>query len=109
MDGIVLSGRSEVDESLLTGESLPVAKAPGDKTIGGSVNGSGMLRIEVTALGAQSTLLRIIALVGSAQAKKAPVQRLVDRIAAIFVPVVILAALAAFFGWWLIGATSQRG
>ena len=102
VDGVVLSGRSDVDESLLTGESLPVAKQPGDKVTGGSINSSGLLRVETTAVGEQSTLTRIIALVEHAQAKKAPVQRLVDRVAAIFVPIVVTIALAAFFGWWLI-------
>jgi Cu+-exporting ATPase len=102
VDGIVRSGYSEVDESLLTGESLPVAKQVGDKVTGGSVNGSGLLRIETTAVGAQSMLSCIIALIESAQVKKAPVQRLVDRVASIFVPVVLAIALAAFLGWWLI-------
>jgi Cu+-exporting ATPase len=102
VDGIVLSGQSEVDESLLTGESLPVAKSRGDKVTGGAINGSGLLRIEATAIGEQSTLSRIIALVENAQAKKPPVQRLVDRVAAVFVPVVLLVALAALLGWWLV-------
>jgi Cu+-exporting ATPase len=102
VDGLVASGQREVDESLLTGESLPVPKRPGDKVTGGSINGSGLLRIETTAVGEQSTLSRIIALVENAQAKKAPVQRLVDRVAAVFVPVVVTVAMAAFFGWWLI-------
>ncbi|EFI53082.1 heavy metal translocating P-type ATPase [Afipia sp. 1NLS2] len=109
VDGLVTSGHSEVDESLLTGESLPVAKDSGDKVTGGSINGSGLLRIETTAVGAQSTLSRIIALVESAQAKKPPVQRLVDRVAAIFVPVVVAVALVAFFGWWLIGGNFPAG
>src|SRR5487761_1389135 len=102
VDGVVVSGHSDVDESLLTGESLPVTKNPADKVTGGSINGSGLLRIETTAVGEQSTLSRIIALVEHAQAKKAPVQRLVDRVAAIFVPVVVTIALAAFLGWWLV-------
>lgn len=109
VDGVVASGHSEVDESLLTGESLPVAKNPGDKVTGGSINGGGLLRIETTAVDAQSTLSRIIALVKNAQAKKPPVQRLVDRVAAIFVPVVVAVALVAFFGWWLIGGNFTAG
>ena len=109
VDGVVLSGRSDVDESLLTGESLPVAKSPGDKVTGGSINGTGLLRIETTAVGEQSTLSRIIAFVENAQAKKAPVQRLVDRVAAIFVPVVLVVAIAAFLGWWLIAGSLTAG
>ncbi len=102
VDGVVLSGSSTVDEKLLTGESQPVAKGPGDRVTGGSMNGAGRLRIEATAVGEQSTLSRIIALVESAQAGKAPVQRLVDHIAAWFVLFVLLVALAAFAGWWLV-------
>jgi Cu+-exporting ATPase len=109
VDGVVLGGRSEVDESLLTGESLPVAKSSGDKVTGGSINGTGLLRIETSAVGAQSTLSRIIALVENAQAKKAPVQRLVDRVAAIFVPIVLVVALVAFLGWWLIAGSFAAG
>jgi Cu+-exporting ATPase len=102
VDGVVVAGVSELDESLLTGESRPVAKSPGDKTIGGSVNGSGLLRVETSAASTQSTLARIIELVERAQAKKAPVQRLVDRVAAAFVPVVLVAAAATLAVWWLI-------
>ena len=102
VDGVVLEGRSDVDESLLTGESQPLSKQAGDAVVGGSVNGSGLLRVKTTLVGAQSTLSRIIALVESAQGKKAPVQRLVDRVAAVFVPIVIAVALVAFLGWWLI-------
>ncbi len=98
-DGIVLEGRSHADESMLTGESLPVAKAPGDAVTGGSVNAEGLLRVRVSALGAQSTLARIIELVESAQAKKAPIQRLVDRVSAVFVPVVLGIALVTLLGW----------
>lgn len=102
VDGVVLEGRSDVDESLLTGESQPLSKQAGDLVVGGSVNGTGLLRIKTTLVGEQSTLSRIIALVENAQGKKAPVQRLVDRVAAVFVPIVIVVAMAAFFGWWLI-------
>jgi P-type Cu+ transporter len=100
-DGTVLSGTSEVDESLLTGESLPLAKSAGDHVTGGSINGSGFMRIETRAVGEQSRLARIIALVENAQVEKAPVQRLVDRVAAIFVPIVLVIAAATFLGWWL--------
>ncbi len=104
VDGAILSGSCDVDESLLTGESLPVAKGIGDAVTGGSINGTGWLRIETRAIGERSTLARVIALVEAAQAHKAPVQRLVDRVAAVFVPVVLLVALAALLGgWWLRG------
>jgi Cu+-exporting ATPase len=109
VDGIILSGTSEVDESLLTGESMPVTKSVGDVVTGGAINGGGLLRIETSAVGKQSTLARIIALVENAQVKKAPVQRLVDRVSAIFVPIVLLVAVATFFGWWLITADVASG
>jgi Cu+-exporting ATPase len=109
VDGAVVHGRSEVDESLLTGESLPVVKAPGDRVTGGSINGSGLLRIETTAIGGQSKLARIIALVEGAQAKKAPVQKLVDRVASVFVPIVVAVALVTFLAWWLIGGSFAIG
>jgi Cu+-exporting ATPase len=109
VDGTVLTGRSEVDESLLTGESLPVGKQIGDRITGGSINGSGLLRAQTTAVGVESTLSRIIALVEHAQAKKPPVQRLVDRVAAVFVPIVLAIALAAFLGWWLIAGDVTAG
>lgn len=109
VDGVVLDGRSEVDESLLTGESQPLSKQAGDAVVGGSVNGSGLLRIKTTLVGEQSTLSRIIALVENAQGKKAPVQRLVDQVAAVFVPIVVAVALATFFGWWLIAGNLNAG
>jgi P-type Cu+ transporter len=109
VDGTVIGGRSEVDESLLTGESLPVAKAAGDKVTGGSINGRGLLRIETTAVGDESTLSRIIALVEGAQVRKAPVQHLVDRVAGVFVPVVVVISLATFLGWWLLAGEFSAG
>jgi P-type Cu+ transporter len=109
VDGVVIGGHSEVDESLLTGESLPVAKVTGDKVTGGSINGHGLLRIETTAVGGESTLSRIIALIEGAQVRKAPVQHLVDRVAGVFVPVVLAISVAAFLGWWLVGGEFTAG
>ncbi|RYF35212.1 MAG: copper-translocating P-type ATPase [Comamonadaceae bacterium] len=103
-DARVIDGRSEVDESMLTGEPLPVAKEPGDRLTGGAVNGDGRLVVEVQAVGAESVLARIIRLVEDAQAAKAPLQRLVDRVAAVFVPVVLLIALLTLVAWWAGGA-----
>jgi P-type Cu+ transporter len=108
-DGCILSGESQADESLLTGESLPVDKQAGDAVTGGTINGSGLLRVDITAVGADSTLARIIALVEGAQSHKAPVQRLVDRVAAVFVPVVLACALVALLGWWILGADFAAG
>lgn len=103
-DARVIEGRSEVDESMLTGEPLPVAKGPGDALTGGAVNGDGRMVVEVRAVGAESVLARIIRLVEDAQAAKAPIQRLVDQVAAVFVPVVLLIALATLASWLLAGA-----
>jgi Cu+-exporting ATPase len=100
-DGIVLSGSSHVDESLLTGESVPVEKQPGAAVVGGSINGSGLLRVTTTAVGGDSTLAHIIALVEGAQVKKAPVQHLVDKVATVFVVGVLICALVAFVGWYV--------
>jgi Cu+-exporting ATPase len=99
-DGLLISGQTQVDESMLTGEPMPVAKSPGDAVTGGSLNGEGAVQVRVTAVGSQSVLQRIISLVQDAQAAKSPVQRLVDRVAAVFVPVVLMIALATFLGWW---------
>ncbi|VWX61974.1 copper transporter [Burkholderiales bacterium 8X] len=103
VDGLVTEGASQVDESLITGESLPVARHPGDRVTGGSLNGEGVLLVRTTAIGAESTLARIVRLVESAQARKAPIQRLVDRVSAVFVPVVIGLALLTLLGWGIAG------
>ena len=102
-DGIVVEGESEADESLLTGESRPVEKHPGERVIGGSLNGDGLLKVRASAAASEGQLARIIALVENAQASKAPVERLVDRVSAIFVPAVLILALAVFVGWTLAG------
>lgn len=99
VDGIIQEGSSHVDESLITGESLPVTKNIGDRVTGGSVNNDGLLVIETLALGSETTLARIIRLVESAQAGKAPIQRLVDKVSAFFVPIVILIALLTVVLW----------
>jgi len=100
-DGVVEEGRSHLDESLLTGESLPLAKGPGERVTGGAVNGEGLLLVRVTAVGAATLLSQIIRQVEDAQAVKAPVQRLVDRVSAVFVPAVLLVSVLTFIGWWL--------
>ena len=102
VDGQILEGASHVDESLLTGESLPVAKAVGAHVTGGAINGEGVLLVETLAIGAETTLARIVRLVESAQAAKAPIQRLVDRVSAVFVPVVLALALITGISWWLV-------
>lgn len=107
VDGVILEGNSQLDESMLTGESMPVQKLIGDEVTGASVNGAGMLRIQATNVGTESTLARIIRMVEGAQASKAPVQKLVDRISAVFVPVVVVIALFTFLAWWLLAGDMQ--
>ncbi|MEO6626618.1 MAG: heavy metal translocating P-type ATPase, partial [Burkholderiaceae bacterium] len=101
VDGIVVEGASQVDESLITGESLPVAKHPGDHVTGGAVNAEGLLLVRTTAIGTETTLARIVRLVESAQARKAPIQRLVDKVSEVFVPVVLVIALITLMAWGL--------
>ncbi len=108
VDGEIIEGRSETDDSLITGESLPVVKAPGDNVTGGAINGSGFLRISATHIGEQSLLGRMISLVEEAQLHKAPVQRMVDRVSAVFVPVVIGISFTSFCGWLALGGSFEQ-
>ncbi|HSG46025.1 MAG TPA: heavy metal translocating P-type ATPase [Anaerolineales bacterium] len=103
VDGVVVEGRSAVDESMLTGESLPVEKKQGDTVIGATLNKLGMLKFEATKVGKETALARIIKLVEDAQGSKAPIQKLADQVSAVFVPIVIVIALATFAGWYFIG------
>ena len=107
-DGRIREGAGHVDDSLISGESLPVEKAEGDRVVGGAVNGEGLLLVEVTALGAESTLSRIVRLVESAQAHKAPIQRLVDQVSAVFVPAVLVIAAITLVGWGLASGDWER-
>jgi Cu+-exporting ATPase len=102
-DGIVTDGQSSVDESMLTGESLPVNKRAGSKVIGATINKQGRLIIEATHVGAQTTLAQIIRLVEQAQGSKAPIQRVADQVSSVFVPIVLVLALLTFLGWQIIG------
>jgi len=108
VDGLIVEGESHVDESLITGESLAVAKQAGDKLTGGAINAEGLLLVRTTATGAETTLSRIIRMVEDAQAAKAPIQHLVDRVSAVFVPVVLVLALLTFIGWWLAAGDVQQ-
>jgi Cu+-exporting ATPase len=102
-DGTVREGASAVDESMLTGESIPVEKSEGSEVIGGSINKNGLLTVRATRIGKDTTLAQIVRLVEEAQGSKAPVQRLADKVAAVFVPAVIIISIATFLFWYLIG------
>jgi len=103
VDGVVVEGRSSVDESMLTGESLPVTKGPGDPVIGATLNKLGLLKFEATKVGKETALAQIIRLVEEAQGSKAPIQQLADQISAVFVPIVIGIAALTFLGWYFLG------
>ena len=100
VDGRILEGESTIDESMLTGEPIPVDKVPGDRVFGGTINGEGLLKFEATKVGRDTALARIIRLVQEAQGSKPPIQALADRVAAVFVPAVIGIAFLTFFIWW---------
>ncbi len=108
VDGEIDEGRSHLDESLVTGESLPVVREPGGRVIGGAINGEGALLVRTTAVGAETTLARIIRLVESAQAAKAPIQRIVDRVSAVFVPTVLALSALTFVGWLTAGSGAEH-
>jgi Cu+-exporting ATPase len=107
VDGEVIEGQSHADEALISGESLPVPKQPGDRVNGGAINGEGRLLISTRALGAETVLARIIRLVEAAQSAKAPIQKLVDKVSQVFVPVVLLTAIATLTGWLMAGASLE--
>jgi len=109
VDAEVVDGRSAVDESMLTGESVPVDKKPGDRVAGATINAQGALTLRATAVGADTALAQIVRLVEEAQGTKAPVQRLADRISGVFVPFVLALALATFAGWWLVAGDANGG
>ena len=106
-DGEVIEGSSAVDESMLTGESMPVAKKPGAAMIGGTLNKTGLLRFKATRVGAETALAQIIKLVEEAQASSAPIQRIADQVTGYFVPAVVITAFISFIGWWLAGNFPQ--
>jgi len=108
VDGTLLEGHTQVDESMLTGEPLPVNREAGDKLTGGSINGNGRVVMQVGAVGRGTVLSHIIRLVEDAQAAKAPIQRMVDQVSSVFVPVVLMIALATLLGWWLTGHAFEQ-
>jgi Cu+-exporting ATPase len=102
VDGTIIEGESEVDEAMLTGEPLPVAKTVGDKVVGGTLNTTGAFRYRATSVGADSVLARIVKLMRDAQSSRAPIQRLADKVSGVFVPVVVTIAVATFLAWYFL-------
>jgi len=109
VDGVIRDGHSTVDEAMITGESIPVERRSGDHVIGGTVNQNGVIRVEATAVGEQTALNRMARMVEEAQGSKAPIQKLVDQVAAVFVPVVIVLAALTFLAWGTIGGDWKDG
>lgn len=103
IDGEVVEGKTYIDESMITGESMPVSKTVGDEVIGGTINGKGSIAVKTMRIGKDTVLAKVIRLVEEAQFTKAPVQRLADKVAGVFVPIVILISIAAFFVWFIVG------
>ena len=106
VDGVVVDGASDVDESMLTGEPLPVAKTAGNAVVGGTVNTTGALRYRATSVGAESVLARIVKLMREAQSSRAPIQRLADRVSAVFVPLVVVISVITFLAWYFVADTA---
>ena len=109
VDGIVIEGESSVDQSMVTGESIPVLKKKGDEVIGATINKHGMLKLKATKVGSETTLMQIVKMVEEAQASSAPIQRLADKVSSYFVPAVVITALLSFFGWWLFAGNFTLG
>jgi len=109
VDGIISDGRSALDESMITGESMPVSKGPGDEVIGATINKEGLIKFEATKVGKNTTLAQIVRMVQEAQGSKAPIQKLADQISAYFVPVVVGVALLTFAGWLVIARADWTG
>jgi len=106
VDGVIIDGTSAVDESMLTGEPMPVSKAQGDRIVGGTVNTTGAFRYRATSVGADSVLARLVKLMRDAQSSRAPIQRLADRVSAVFVPVVVAIAVTTFLAWYFLADTA---